>query len=200
MAGIDGDRIEAPAHIGTAGEKPDMQAHAGDFQHVALAQWIPGIHHAIMAEGNIDAGIAQFRDPRHAAPLGVGVMAALDGDVDERIGRRMDARLDHQGNELRDIVIVHRMHRGQMRADDAALKTEPLRLVAQNFDMARQRIVRLVAMNIDQEPAFRRDLAQGFEACSTIGHGALEMRNAAHHIDTHVERALEILGRSRRDR
>ena len=43
-----------------------------------------------------------------------------------------------------------------MRAGDAALQAEPLRLVGQRLDVARQRIVGLVAMHVDEQPALLR--------------------------------------------
>ena len=83
-----------------------------------------------------------------------------------------------------------------MRADDTALQPQPLRLVDERFDMARQRIIRLVAMNVDEQAARRRDLAKLLHARRAIRHGALAMRNAAHHVDTEIERAQQVLLRS----
>ena len=53
-------------------------------------------------------------------------------------------------------------------------------------------------MHVDHQAALRRDLAQRLHRRRAVGHGALEMRNAADDIDAHVERALEILRRVRR--
>ena len=54
--------------------------------------------------------------------FGIGVVAALDDDVDQRVRDRRDAGLGDQRQQLRDVVVVHRMHRGQVRAGDAALR------------------------------------------------------------------------------
>ena len=64
--------------------------------------------------------------------------------------------------------------------------------------MARQRIVALVAMQIDPQAAPRRELAERRHRRRALGHRALEMRNAADDVDAHVERALEIARRVRR--
>ena len=85
-----------------------------------------------------------------------------------------------------------------MRAGDAARKAEALRLESQRLDMARQRIVALVAMQVDHQPAFGRDLAERAHRTGAVLHGALEMRNAAHNIDAHVEGTQQVLLRIRR--
>ena len=107
-------------------------------------------------------------------------------------------RLGDQRQELRDVVIVHRMHRGEVRAGDPALQAEALRLVGELLDVARQRIVGLVAMHVDHQAALRRDLAEFGDRTRAVGHGALEMRNAADDVDAHVERADGVLARRRR--
>src|SRR3546814_2939505 len=60
----------------------------------------------------------------HAAPLGVGIVAALERDVDERVGDGVDLRLPHQRHQLGRIVVVHGMHGGEMGAGDAALQPQ----------------------------------------------------------------------------
>ena len=47
---------------------------------------------------------------------------------------------------------------------DAALQPQPLRLEGQRLDVARQRVVGLVAMHVDQQAALGRDLAQHLHA------------------------------------
>ncbi len=58
-------------------------------------------------------------------------------------------------------------------------------------------IVALVAMHVDQQPALLGDGAERGDARRAVGHGPLEMRDAADDIDTEIEGAFEIL-RSRR--
>ena len=70
------------------------------------------------------------------------------------------AGLGDQRQELRDVVVVHRVHGGEVRAGDAALQAEALRLVGERLDVARQRIVGLVAMHVDAQAALGGDLAQ----------------------------------------
>ena len=127
-----------------------------DVEHVGAAEPVPGVHHAILAERDGDAVRAQFGDARQAAPARIGVVPSLQRDVDERIGDRVDAGFGDQRQQLRDVVIVHRMHRGQMRAGRARAEAEALRLGRERLDVARQRIVALVAMQVDHQPALRR--------------------------------------------
>ena len=85
-----------------------------------------------------------------------------------------------------------------MRAGDAAVQAEPLRLRRKRLDVARQRIVGLVAMHVDAQAALGRDVAQHLDRARAVLHRALEMRNAADHVDALVERAVEILRGRRR--
>ena len=82
-----------------------------------------------------------------------------------------------------------------MRAGDAAVQAEPLRLGGERLDVARQRVVGLVAMHVDHQAALGRDVAQHLDRARAVLHGALEMRNAADDIDALVERALQVLRR-----
>ena len=77
-----------------------MQAHESDVEHVRRAERIPGIKHAILAEADADAMGQHLGHAGHAAALGIGVVAALDDDVDQRIGHGGNLRLRHQRQEL----------------------------------------------------------------------------------------------------
>ena len=72
-------------------------------------------------------------------------------------------------------------------------KPETLGFIGERFNVARQGIVGLIAMDINQEPALCRDLAKFFQACSTVRHGAFKMRDAADDIDAQIQGANEIL-------
>ena len=104
----------------------------------------------------------------------------------------------HQRQELRDVVVVHRVHRGEVRAGDAALQPQALRLEGQGLDVARERIVGLVAMHVDAQAALGSDLAQRADRCGAVRHRALEMRDAADDVDAPVERAFEVFAAPRR--
>ena len=73
-----------------------MQTHVRDTKHVAAAHAVPGVHHAIVAKSDVDAGGQEFGHAGHAAAFGVAVVAALQGDVDQRIGNHADAGFGDQ--------------------------------------------------------------------------------------------------------
>ena len=52
------------------------------------AQAVPRVHHAVVAERDVDAGGHQLGHARHAAALRIAVVAALQRDVDQRVGDR----------------------------------------------------------------------------------------------------------------
>ena len=56
--------------------------------------------------------------------------------------------------------------------------------------MAGKRVIRFIAMHIDEKPALCSDLAQQLDAERTLLHRALKMRYAAHHIDAFVQSAF----------
>ena len=76
---------------------------------------------------------------------------------------------------------------------DAALQAQALRLESQRFDVARHGVVGLVAVHVHQLAALGRDLAQQLDAGRALGHGALEMRDAADDVHAHVQRALQVV-------
>ncbi len=197
--GVDiGDHVEAARHVGGRGHLRHMKAHEGDVEHVGGAQRIPGVHAAVLAEADADAVGDHLPDAGEAAALGIGVVAALQHDVDQRIGDRRDLRLGDQRQQLRDVIIVHRVHGGEVRASHPALQAQPLRLVGELLDVARQRIVGLVAMHVDHQAALGGDLAELGDRARAVGHGALEMRDAADDVDAQVERADGVFARGRR--
>ena len=73
-----------------------MQTHVRDTKHVAAAHTVPGVHHAIVAKSDVDAGGHEFGRAGHVAAFGVAVEAALQGDVDQRIGNHADAGFGDQ--------------------------------------------------------------------------------------------------------
>ena len=73
-----------------------MQTHVRDFKHVTAAHAIPGVHHAVVAKSDVYACGHEFERADHAAAFGVAVVAALRGDVDQRIGNHADAGFGDQ--------------------------------------------------------------------------------------------------------
>ena len=125
-----------------------MQPHLRDFQHIPGAQAIPRIHHAIVAERDVDPLRQQFRHPRHATPLGITVMPPLQGDIDQRIGHHVHPGFGHQGQQFAYVVVIHAVHRGQMRPGDPPLQAQALGFIGQRLHMARKRVIRFVAVHI----------------------------------------------------
>ena len=170
-----------------------MQPHEGHVQHVAGAQRIPRVAHAVLPPADADALRLHLAHPGQAAPLGVAVMPPLQHDVDERVGDGGDLRLGDQRQQFGDIVIVHGMHGGQVAGRHPPVQAKPLHLIGQRFDMARQRVVGFVAMDVHRQAAVGGDLAELGQRGRALFHRAFEMRDAAHHVHAHVERAQQVL-------
>ena len=137
---------------------------------------------------------AHLRHAGHAAALRVGVVAALQRDVDQRIGDGVDAGLGDQRQQLGDVVVVHGVHGGQVRAGDAALQARAAasRRPAPRCGATCGSSVSSQCMSTSR-PRFGGDLAERLQAARPVRHGALEMRDAADHVDALVERAVEVL-------
>ncbi|MPL92908.1 hypothetical protein SDC9_39032 [bioreactor metagenome] len=189
--------LEAARHLGRRRHLRHMQPHEGHVEHVGGAQRIPRVEHAILAPADLDPLRQHLLDPGQAAPLREAVVAPLQHDVDQRVRDRRDARLGDQRQKLGHIVIVHRMHRGQVAADGPALQPGADDLIGQRLDVAAHRVVGLVAMQVDRQPAPGRDRAQIAHRGRALGHRAFEMRDAADHVDAHVERADQIFAPAR---
>jgi len=82
-----------------------------------------------------------------------------------------------------------------MRAGHPALQAEALGLVGELLDVAGERIVGLVTMQVDHQAALGRDRAEVGDRPRTVRHGALEMRDSADDIDAHVEGANGVFTR-----
>ena len=190
---VHGHRIKALAHGRLAGHLAHVQAHVRGLQHVGAAAAVPGVEHAVVAKGHRQARSHQLGHAGHAPALGVGVVAALQGDVDERVGHHAQVGLTHQRDELAHVVVVHAVHGGEVRARDAAVQAQALGFISQGFHMARVRIVAFVAVHVYALGQLRGQLAEDFYALGALCHGAFEVRNTAHHIHAHVQCPFQVV-------
>ena len=169
-----------------------MQSHLGHFKHVAASQAVPGVHHTVVPECHVDASRQQFRHAGHAAAFGVGVVAPLQRDIDQRVGDHMQLCLCHQGNEFADVIVVHAVHRGQVRACHSALQPESLRLKRQCFNVARKGVIRFIAVHVHHQAPRGCQFAKQFDAQRAVVLGALEVGDSAHHVHAQIQCAREV--------
>src|SRR5881396_2351052 len=156
--------------------------------------WLPRGYHGSITQSWPQATLTpaeQLLDPRHASALGVTVVPALERDVDERVRDRRHRRLVHERDELGDVIVVHGVHRGEVRADDAALQAVADRLAGQDLDVARERVVGLVTVHVHQETAVGGDATETLDGGRPVRHRPLEVRNATDDVDAEVERRRE---------
>ena len=114
-------------------------------------------------------------------------MATLQCDVDQGVRNGRHPGFRNQRQQFRDIVIVHRMHAGQMTARRTTAQTMPRYLARHCFDVARHRIIGFVTMDIPHQPPLgghSRQIAQGVSA---LLHRTFEMRDAADHVHAHIQ-------------
>ena len=78
-----------------------------------------------------------------------------------------------------------------MRTGHPSLQAQALGFKGQGFDVARVRVVRFVAVHVYPQAALGGQFAQELDAQGAVGHGALKVRNAAHHVHAPVKGALE---------
>ncbi len=176
------------AHVG------GVDGHEGDVEHVGAAERVPGVEDAVVAGGDEAAGGEQFGDAGEAAAFRVSIEAALQEHVGERVCDDRDAGGRHRREEAGCVEIVHRVHRGQVRAGDAALEAEALGFVGELFDVPRGRVVVLVAVQVGHQAAFGGDGQERGDGLAAERHGGFEMRGAADDVDAFVEGAAEVVG------
>ncbi len=100
-------------------------------------------------------------DPGQAAALREGVVPALQHDVDQRVRDRRHLRLgDQRQAAWRRSNCPSNASRSGGDPTTRPCKPEPLGLVGQRLDVARHRVVGLVAMHVDQQAALGGDLAE----------------------------------------
>ena len=164
-----------------------MQTHKRHIQHICPAQRIPRVHHAIRTKANRRPRITQLAYPRLAASLRVTVMPPLQHDIDQRIRNNANAGLNNKRDKLGHIVVIHRMHRCQMRPCNPPLQSQALRFKGQSFNMSAHRIIAFIAMHIHPQPALSGKLAQYPHRCRAIGHRSFKMRDTTHDIHPHIQ-------------
>ena len=79
-----------------------------------------------------------------------------------------------------------------MRARHPAMQAQPQRLAGERLDVARERVVGLVAVQVDHQAALGRDPAQLDHRAAAVLHGALEVRDAADDVDPEIQRAQQV--------
>ena len=169
-----------------------MQPHEGHVQHVGCAKAIPRIQHAVLPPTDGDAKGLHFLYPRQATAFGIAVMPSLQGDVDQGVRNGGHAGCCDQGQQFGHIVIVHRMHRGQVAARRPRAKAVAGDLCRQRLDMAAVGIVRLITVQIQHQATLCREARHVFDGGSTVFHCAFKMRDAAHHTHAHIQRADQV--------
>ena len=190
--------VETACHFRRMGHLRHMQPHEGHVQHVCGAQRIPRVQHAILPPADSDAMGLHLFHPGQAAPFRERVVPPLQGDVDQRVRDGADAAFGDQRQQLGHVIIVHRMHRGQVRPGRPRAQPVAHRLGRQGLDMAGQGIVGFVAMQVQHQPSVGGDAAEVADRLRAVLHGAFEMRDAADDLDPHIQRADHVVPPGRR--
>ncbi len=101
-------------------------------------------------------------------------------------------RFEHQRQQFADVVVVHAVHRGEVRSRHAPLESETHGFGCQRLDVPGERIVRLIAVHVDAQTPRLGDFAQLAHRRGAVGHRALEVRNAADDVDAAVESTQQV--------
>ncbi len=83
------------------------------------------------------------------------------------------------------------MHGREVRTCDPALQSEAPGFIGQRFNVARHRVIRFVAMHVDQQALLGRDLAEQFDTQCAISHRSFEVWNAADDVHARMQGSLE---------
>ena len=141
-----------------------------------------------MAAGDVDAGRVQLLDTGHAAPLRVGVEAALEHDVVERVGNDGHTGPLQDLEELEGIGVVVRAHRGRVAGNDPPLHSVPHRPGGDDLQEARLLVVRLVAVEVDRGAGLAGEVEQEVDLLHAILARPLVMRYAPDDIAAETHR------------
>ena len=114
-------------------------------------------------------------------------MPPLQHDIDQRIRNDANAGLNNKWDKLGHIVVIHRMHRCQMRPCNPPLQSQALRFKGQSFNMSAHRVIAFIAMHIHPQPTLCGKLAQDPHRFCAIGHRPFKMRDTTNDIHPHIQ-------------
>ena len=174
------------------GHLRDVHAHECDVEHVARSERIPRIKNAILPPAHRDSESLHLFDAGETAALGVGVVPPLKRDVDQRVRDYCHLTFGNQWQQLGDIIIIHRVHRGQMAAGGTHAEAVAGDFRRHCFDMTAHRVIGFVAVDIEHQPTVGGDTGDVFDGFCPLLHCPLEMRDAADNIDAAIQRTNEV--------
>ena len=149
---VGGDHLVGAEQLVPAGHLRDVDEHREGVEHRAAPERVPGIHDRVVAAGHVHAGGVELLDARHAAPLGVGVEAALEDDVVERVGDDRHAGALEDLEQLEGVVVVVARHRRRVAGDDPALHPVADRAGGDDLEEPALLVIGLVAVEVDRAP------------------------------------------------
>ncbi len=126
-----------------------VDSHAGDIEHVAGAEAVPGILDAVMAKAEVESGLPEFFDAGDAASFGVGIGAALEGDVDEGVGDEVELGFLEEAEEFEGVGVVVGTEGGGVAGGGAGAEAAAVGTGGEDFEEAGLLVVDFVAVEID---------------------------------------------------
>ena len=191
---VRGDHLVGPEQLGPAGHLGDVDEHRERIEHRSAAERVPRIHDRVVAAGDVDAGRVELLDPGHPAPLRIGVEAALEDDVVERVGHDRHARPLEDLEQLEGVGVVVGAHRRGVAGDDAAAHPVAHRPGGDDLEEARLLVVGLVAVEVDRGARLAGEVEQEVDLLDAVLAGPLVVGDAADDVAAEAHRlAHELL-------
>ncbi len=118
------------------------------LQRIGLAEWVPGVHHGVVSETDVDPGGEQLLDAGVPAADWVVVEAALEDRIVQRVGHHVQPGPANIDDQAAGVGVVVGVHRGRVAGSHPPLHVEADRLGGQHLEEPRVFVVGFVAMHV----------------------------------------------------
>jgi hypothetical protein len=168
-----------------------VNGHVGDIEHVAGAEAVPGILDAVMAEAEVESGLPKFFDAGDAASFGVGIGAALEGDVDEGVGNEVELGFLEEAEEFEGVGVVVGAESGGVAGGGAGAEPPAVGAGSDNFEEAGLVVVDFVAMEVEGAIVLFGEFKDAMDRANAIFAGHLVVGDAADDIGSETKGFFE---------
>lgn len=162
-----------------------------DLQHIAGPQRVPRVKDVIMTKANVDPRRQQLLHPGNAPSLRVVVKPALQMNIHQRIGDKVDAGELKQAEQTRGISAIIGVHSGGMAGRYPRPYPRFQRQRGNGFNKARLLIVNFIAVNIQWAVILLRQTEGDMQRFHTIFTGVLKMRDRPDDVRPQLEGLLQ---------
>ena len=170
-----------------AGHLAEVHQHERGLQRVAVAERVPRVHHRVVPDADVDAGLLELLHAGVAAPDRPGVEASLQHGVVQRVGHHVQAGPGDVADQPVGVRVVVGMHGRGVAGRDPAGHAPPDRLGRHHLDEARVIVVGLVAVDVHAQAMLVGERHRELDRLHAVLAGQLVVRDPADHVRAQLD-------------